>query len=173
MSEPNRLFKFNLPFHMNHHVLRSQSMYVSGVLYALGLWLMIDASIFSKTLNASIVHVTFVDWIPFICSTLGMIVINSLDKVQLISASSNGFDSGAVSLQWQARIVLFIGFSLIAIGLNGSFLILVLKFIIKGFTSNPTIKMGIENVLSNICVMASCTLLWIVSTLEDDNSLSL
>lgn len=174
MSESNRLFKFSLPFHVNQHVLRSQTMYVSGVLYSLGFWLMIDASIFSKTLNASVVHVTFVDWIPFICSTLGMIVINSLDKVQLISASSSGFESGgAISLQWQARIVLFIGFSLIAVGFNGSFLILVLKFLMKGYTYNPTIRMGTENVGANVCVMISCTILWIVSTLEDDNSLSL
>lgn len=173
MSETNRLFKFSLPFHVNHHVLRSQTMYVSGMLYALGLWLMIDASIFSRTLNASVVHVTFVDWIPFICSTLGMVVVNSLDKVQLVSASTGGFDTGAISLQWQARIVLFIGFSLLAVGFNGSFLILVLKFLIKGYTENPTIRMGTENVGANVSVMLSCTILWIVSTLEEDNSLSL
>lgn len=158
---------------MNHHSLRSVTMYVSGVLYSMGLWLMIDASIFSKTINASIVHVGFVDWVPFICSTLGMIVVNSLDKVQLVNANGGGFDSGISPLQWQARIVLFIGFSLLAIGFSGSILILVLKYVIKGFTEYPTIKMGTENVGANVSVMASCTILWIVSTMQEDNSLAL
>lgn len=172
MSETNRLFKFSLPFHMNYHSLRSVTMYVSGALYSLGLWQMIDASIFSKTINASVIHVTFIDWIPFICSTFGMIVVNSLDKVQLVNAG--GFDGGSVSnIQWQARIVLFIGFSLLAVGFSGSILVLVLKFLIKGFNENPTVRMGTENVGANISVMISCTLLWIVSTMEEDNSLSL
>lgn len=135
---------------------------------------MIDASIFSKTINASVIHISFIDWIPFICSTLGMMVVNSLDKVQLMNASNNGgFDSSANALQWQARIVLFIGFSLLAIGFSGSILVLVLKFIIHGYTQNPTIRMGLENVGANACVMASCTILWIVSTIEEDNSLAL
>lgn len=171
MTENSRLFKFSLPFHMDYHVLQSSTMYVSGILYALGLWLMIDASIFSKTLNASTVHVSFVDWIPFICSTLGMTIVNSLDKVQLINAT--GFNDSHSQLQWQARIVLFIGFSLLAVGFSGSILVLVLKFIIKGFTESPTIKMGTENVGANIAVMASCTIMWIVSTLEEDTSLTL
>jgi hypothetical protein len=158
---------------MNHHSLRSATMYISGVLYSMGLWQMIDASIFSKTINGSIIHISLIDWIPFICSTLGMVVVNSLDKVQLISASNSGFDSGLNSLQWQARIVLFIGFSLLAVGFSGSILVLVLKFIIPGYTESPTIRMGTENVGANICVMASCTILWIVSTLEEDNSLAL
>jgi TRAP-type mannitol/chloroaromatic compound transport system permease small subunit len=148
-------------------------MYISGVLYALGLWQMIDASIFSKTINASLVHVSVVDWIPFVCSTLGMIVVNSLDKVQLVNVGGGGFDSSGSQLQWQARVVLFIGFSLLAVGFSGSILVLVLKFLIKGFTDFPTVKMGTENVGANFCVMISCTILWVVSTMEEDNSLAL
>lgn len=176
MSEGGRLFKFSLPFHVNQHSLKSITMYISGILYSLGLWLMIDASLFSKTINASVVHVTFVDWIPFICSTFGMIVVNSLDKVQLINSNNgmgSGFGSNLSQLQWQARIVLFIGFSLLAVGFNGSVLVLVLKFLIKGFTDFPTVKMGTENVGANFCVMLSCVILWIVSTIEEDNSLAL
>lgn len=156
---------------MNQNTLQSATMYISGVLYSMGLWLMIDASIFSKTLNASTVHISIIDWIPFICSTFGMIIVNSLDKVQLINANGGGFDGS--HLQWQARIVLFVGFSLLAVGFSGSILVLVLKFVVKGFTEHPTIKMGTENVGANICVMLSCTILWIVSTLEEDNSLTL
>lgn len=174
MSDSNRLFKFSLPFHMNHYTLRSATMYASGVLYSLGLWQMIDASIFSKKSNASIVHVSFIDWIPFICSTLGMIVVNSLDKVQLIGNNNSGFnDNSITTIQWQARIVLFIGFSLLAVGFSGSILVLILKFLIPGYTNDPTIRMGTENVGANVAVMASCILLWIVSTIEEDNTLTL
>lgn len=158
---------------MNHHSLRSTTMYASGVLYSLGLWQMIDASIFSKTINASTVHISLLDWVPFICSTFGMIVVNSLDKVQLINGNGGGFDSGLNSIQWQARVVLFVGFSLLALGFSGSILVLILKFVVKGYTEGPTINMGTENVFANLCVLASCTILWIVSTIEEDNSLSL
>ena len=62
------------------------------------------------------VHVSFVDWIPGICSLLGFIVINLIDKDRIRGNDSFG-DSGAV---WRARLLLFIGFALMAGGLAGS-----------------------------------------------------
>ena len=62
------------------------------------------------------VHVTFLDWIPGICSLLGMLIINSIDKDRVRGEDGFG-DSGAV---WRARLVLFIGFALMAGGLAGS-----------------------------------------------------
>ncbi|GMM30830.1 Vps68 protein [Martiniozyma asiatica (nom. inval.)] len=170
MSE-QRLFRFTLPFHVSPQLSKDLSMYLAGAFFSLGLWLLVDASLYSKTVNASLAHVTFIDWIPFICSTLGTIVVNSLDKVQLINEDS--FDYGGSSLQRQARVVLFIGFALLAGGMSGSVLILVMKFIVKGFTEMPTVGMGLENVASNACVMASCCLIWLMSNIEDDNSLML
>ncbi|VEU21527.1 DEKNAAC102699 [Brettanomyces naardenensis] len=167
-SEGEHLFRFPIIKLPNSRTVRSVMVYIAGALYAIGFWLVVDASVYSKTVNASVVHVTFVDWIPFICSTLGMMVINSIDKGQLFN--SEGFGSG---LQWQARLVLFVGFSLLAVGIAGGFLVLILKFLIKGFNSMPTLGMGLENVGANFCVMLSCILLWIIQNIEEDQTLSL
>jgi TRAP-type mannitol/chloroaromatic compound transport system permease small subunit len=63
------------------------------------------------------VHIKFVDWIPGICSALGMLVINSIEKSRL-QADSFSYSGGGVA--WKARFVLFLGFALLAGGLAGS-----------------------------------------------------
>lgn len=79
---------------------------------------MIDAASFSKSArNGSDIHVRFVDWIPGICSVLGMMVINSIDKSRL---SGDSYDFGGDSLAWKTRFILFLGFALLAGGLAGS-----------------------------------------------------
>ena len=95
------------------------------------------------------VHVTFIDWIPGICSALGMLVINSIDKSRL-SADSFSYSSNGVA--WKARLVLFLGFALLAGGLAGSVVVLVMKYIVPGYVW-PTIWMGIGNVVANALVM--------------------
>ena len=62
------------------------------------------------------VHVSFVDWVPGICSLLGMIVVNLIDKDRVRGEEGLG-DAAAV---WRSRLVLFIGFALMAGGLAGS-----------------------------------------------------
>ena len=62
------------------------------------------------------VHVTFLDWLPGICSLLGMVVVNLIDKDRVQGNEDFG-DSRAV---WRARLFLFIGFALMAGGLAGS-----------------------------------------------------
>ena len=59
----------------------------------------------------------FVDWIPGICSALGMLVINSIEKSRLHADSFSYSGSGVA---WKARFVLFLGFALLAGGLAGS-----------------------------------------------------
>lgn len=61
-------------------------------------------------------HVAFVDWVPGICSLLGMLIINLIDKDRVRGEEGFG-DAGAV---WRARLILFIGFALMAGGLAGS-----------------------------------------------------
>ncbi|CDK29809.1 unnamed protein product [Kuraishia capsulata CBS 1993] len=165
-----RLFKFSAFKLPNSATVRAVGVYLSGALYAIGFWVMVDAAIYSKSVNASVVHVTFIDWIPAICSSFGMLIVNSIEKSRLLS-SEGGF--GSSSTTWQARLVLFLGFSLLAIGISGSFLVLILKFLVKNFTSFPTVGMGVSNVVSNACIMLSCITLWIVQNLEDDYSYSL
>jgi uncharacterized protein UPF0220 len=62
------------------------------------------------------VHVTFADWVPGLCSLLGILVVNLIDKDRI--RGEEGFsDSSAV---WRARLFLFVGFALMAGGLAGS-----------------------------------------------------
>ena len=62
------------------------------------------------------VHVSFVDWVPGISSLLGMLIINLIDKDRVRGDEGFG-DARAV---WRARLILFIGFALMAGGLAGS-----------------------------------------------------
>ena len=62
-------------------------------------------------------HVAFVDWVPGLCSLLGMLVINVIDKDRVRGEDVGYGDAGAV---WRARAVLFVGFALMAGGLAGS-----------------------------------------------------
>lgn len=79
---------------------------------------MVDAAAFSGSRrNGSNVHVKFVDWIPGICSALGMLVINSIEKSRL---SADSFSYSGSGVAWKARFVLFLGFALLAGGLAGS-----------------------------------------------------
>ena len=62
-------------------------------------------------------HINFVDWIPGICSALGMLVINSIEKSRL---SADSYSYSGTGVAWKARLVLFLGFALMAGGLAGS-----------------------------------------------------
>jgi hypothetical protein len=92
--------------------------------FALANWTFLDATILSAHAHTPYdepqipppVHVTFLDWIPGICSLLGMLVINMIDKDRVRGEEGLG-DSSAV---WRARLFLFIGFALMAGGLAGS-----------------------------------------------------
>lgn len=59
----------------------------------------------------------FVDWIPGICSALGMLVINLIEKSRL---SADSYSYSGTGVAWKARLVLFLGFALMAGGLAGS-----------------------------------------------------
>jgi hypothetical protein len=61
------------------------------------------------------VHVQFVDWVPGICSLLGMLIINLIDKDRI-----RGDDYGDSTAVWRARLFLFIGSAFMAGGLAGS-----------------------------------------------------
>jgi uncharacterized protein UPF0220 len=62
------------------------------------------------------VYVTFVGWIPGICSLLGYLIINLIDKDRV--RGDEGFGDSRVV--WRARLFLFIGFAFMAGGLAGS-----------------------------------------------------
>ena len=170
--EQRNVFRFSSLQLPKSQKLRTFGVYASGALYAIGFWLIIDAAIFSKTVNASVVHVTFVDWIPFICLSLGMLRVNLIEKSNLLSDNNTSFLGSDSSTAWQARVVLFFGFSLLAGGLAGSFMVFIIKFLLKHYTF-PTLGMGVSNIVCNCSIMLSCIILWLSQNIEDEYSYSL
>ncbi len=61
-------------------------------------------------------HVTFLDWIPGMFSIIGLITVNLINKERLTGEGGFGGDN----LVWRARLVLFLGFAMMAGGLAGS-----------------------------------------------------
>jgi hypothetical protein len=118
--------------------------------FSIGFFSFIDAAAYSKSAkNGSDYHVNFVDWIPGICSSLGMLVINSIDKGRL---AADSFSYSGNGVAWKARLVLFLGFALMAGGLAGSVTVLVLKYVVPGAVF-PTLWFGVANVVANGLIM--------------------
>ncbi|KAF8932581.1 hypothetical protein BGZ58_006917 [Dissophora ornata] len=109
---------------------RDAGFYIAGALFALGWWFLIDAAVYSKNWNYDNgdkhVSIEFVDWVPGICSTVGMIIIECIDKASLREDSS--FYGDGVSVVWRARFFLFIGFAFMAGGLAGSVRCVVVRY---------------------------------------------
>ncbi|KAN0136712.1 hypothetical protein V8E53_005482, partial [Lactarius tabidus] len=71
---------------------------------SLGIWTSIDAVILSAHAHAPLnepnypppVHVTFADWVPGLCSLLGILVINLIDKDS--AHGGDGFGDSRASL---------------------------------------------------------------------------
>ncbi|CRG88832.1 UPF0220 protein [Talaromyces islandicus] len=170
MESESRLWRFSKPEWLNNSAIRTAGVYTSGALFSLGFFFLIDAAAFSmSSKNGSKVHVKFVDWIPGICSALGMLVINSIEKARL-SADSFSYSGGGVA--WKARFVLFLGFALLAGGLAGSVTVLVLKYVMHNYPLQTT-YFGIANVIANSLVMLSTVVLWVSQNLEDDYTYNL
>jgi len=78
-----------------------------------------------------------------------MLVINSIDKSRL---GADSFSYSGNGVAWKARLVLFLGFALLAGGLAGSVTVAVLKYVVKE-VGWPTMWFGVGNVVGNGCVM--------------------
>jgi len=169
-SSSHRLFRFSKPGWMNNTTVRTAGVYTSGALFSLGFFFLVDAAAYSHSShNGSTVHVKFVDWIPGICSALGMLVINSIEKARL---QADNFSYSGTGVAWKARFVLFLGFALLAGGLAGSVTVLVLKYVVKDYPLH-TLYFGIANVVANSLVMLSSAVLWVSQNLEEDYTYTL
>ncbi|OJA13553.1 hypothetical protein AZE42_08222 [Rhizopogon vesiculosus] len=163
-------FNFNLGKHR-----RTIGIYLAGALFALANWTFLDAAILSAHAHAPPgdveipppVHVAFVDWVPGICSLLGMLIINLIDKDRI-----RGDDYGDSSAVWRARLFLFIGFAFMAGGLAGSVSLLVLKYIMKDYAEQYTYY-GYANVSQNVALMLSAVVLWIAQNAQTEYDYSL
>jgi len=170
MSTEERLWKFKRPEWLNSAAVRSAGVYTAGGLFSLAFYILLDAAVFSKSpLNGSDVHIQFIDWLPFIFSALGMVIINSIEKTRL---SADSFSYSGSGVAWKARVVLFLGFAFLAGGLAGGVCVFVLKFVVPR-TVWPTLYMGVSNVVCNALVMLSTVVLWISQNMEDEYSYNL
>jgi hypothetical protein len=98
-----------------------------------------------------------------------MLVINSIDKSRL---SADSFSYSGNGVAWKAKLVLFLGFALLAGGLAGSATVLGLKFMVKNYVF-PTLWMGVGNVVANGLVMLSAVVLWVAQNMEDEYTYNL
>ncbi|CAG8644059.1 1976_t:CDS:2, partial [Paraglomus occultum] len=96
---------------------RDIGVYFSGVLFAVGWWFFIDAVVYAATMEDPPVTIKLEDWISGIFSTLGMIIVNSIDKSRL---TADDFTYSGSGIAWKARLFLFVGFACMAGGLAGS-----------------------------------------------------
>lgn len=105
-----------------------------------------------SALNGSDIHITFIDWLPLIFSTLGMLIINSIEKSRL---SADSFSYSGSGVAWKARVVLFLGFAFLAGGLAGGITVLVLKYIVHPKDTLPmqVLWLGLANLIANGLVM--------------------
>lgn len=162
----DQLFRFRLPSLPSSQAIRTAGVYVAGALFSLGFFFFIDSAVYSKVNNPGDVHVKFVDWIPGICSALGMLVINSIEKSRL---NADSFSYSGNNVAWKARLVLFLGFALMAGGLAGSVTVLIIKYIVPQYEFS-TLYFGIANVIANGMIMLSSIVLWVSQNMEDDYS---
>lgn len=155
---------------MNSAYVRSAGVYTAGGLFSLAFYTLLDASVYSHSgLNGSGIHITFIDWLPLIFSSLGMLIINSIEKSRL---SADSFSYSGSGVAWKARVVLFLGFALLAGGLAGGITVLVLKYVVGPEEAFPfkTLWMGLANLVGNGLVMLSSVVLWISQNMEDEYS---
>lgn len=168
--EEERLWKFRKPEWLNSVWARNAGVYAAGGLFSAAFYTLLDSAVWSKSpANASSVHITFVDWLPFIFSTLGMLIINSVEKARLASDSFSYSGSGVA---WKARVVLFLGFAALAGGMAGGVTVFVLRFVVPG-VAWPAMNMGVENVVANALVGFSTVVLWVSQNIEDEYAYNL
>ncbi|KAI9313207.1 hypothetical protein BX666DRAFT_748845 [Dichotomocladium elegans] len=164
-EEPRSIFIIPNPLRFLSHKARQIGVYASGVLFAIAWWVFIDALVNSAKNRDDITHMGFEDWVSGILSTLGMIVINLIDKSRL---HGEEYAYAGSSLVWKARLFLFLGFALIAGGFAGSFCVLIVKYIVYLESSKPEIFYGAAGVVQCGLIMISTIVLWIAQNTQEE-----
>ncbi|SGY79555.1 BQ5605_C008g05162 [Microbotryum silenes-dioicae] len=201
--DPRRVCLISMPKMALGPRKREYLVYFSGALFALGWWCFLGAAILSShatplpdsgSYDPVPVHVSFADWTPGICSTLGMIIINLINKEHLLNDEGEwegGLLGGGVA--WRARLFLFVGFALMAGGLAGSVTVLVIKYVIPPYPGNFGVEWGAANVVQSstscvllpsmglsrahplcrllsfaVCIMFSAVVLWTAQNADND-----
>lgn len=121
------------------------------------------------------VHVSFADWVPGLLATLGMIVVNLIDKSHLVEDEFSGptlGGGGSDPVAWRARLWLFVGFALLAGGLSGSVTVLVVKYLIHAARAGYEYY-GLANVGQSLGIMVATIILWSTQSVTTDYEYSL
>ncbi|GAA6023078.1 hypothetical protein JCM10207_007712 [Rhodosporidiobolus poonsookiae] len=178
-GDPRRVCLIQLPKISLGPKKREFLVYFAGALFAFGWWAFLDASISSahakpisdpdSPYDPVPVHVTFADWAPGLCATLGMIIVNLIDKARLMGEDDSwggGWSGGGVA--WRARLFLFVGFALMAGGLAGSVTVLIVKYIVKHYPENFGVNWGVAGVIQSLSIMFSAVILWIAQAANSE-----
>ncbi|ORZ01621.1 hypothetical protein BCR43DRAFT_487227 [Syncephalastrum racemosum] len=165
-EEPRSIFILPNPFRVLSRKGRQIGVYSAGALFALGWWVFIDALVLSAASSEDAkAHMRFEDWVSGILSTLGMIVINLIDKSRL---HGDAYEYSGSSLVWKARLFLFLGFALIAGGFAGSFCVLIIKYIVYFGSAQPYTYYGAAGVVQSGMIMISTVMLWIAQNSQEE-----
>ena len=194
LGETRRVCRIRLPktplnMQANRHAM---GVCLAGALFAGGWWLFFDACIRSGRLNIPTpaplpspvpqprpgepipqpkhgVFIKFDDWVPGLCATIGLSIVNLVDKRHLMYEDGTG-QIGAWQddpVMWRTRTWLFIGFAFLAGGIAGSLAIVIIKYMMNpdavGF-----VEFGVAGVLQNLAIMACAMILWFSQHVESD-----
>ncbi|KAF8331290.1 uncharacterized protein EI90DRAFT_3057413 [Cantharellus anzutake] len=166
----------NFPFDIPQIRIKNKgaaAVYTAGAIFAIANWFFLDAAILSAHTKPPrdapydlVIHVSFVDWIPGICSIIGLLIVNLVNKANL-RGEETSFSGSETNLVWRARLFLFMGFAFLAGGLAGSVTVLVLKYILSYYPEYQ--YFGIANVVQNAGIMLSGVVLWWSALLGGDD----
>ncbi|CAG8570179.1 24415_t:CDS:2 [Cetraspora pellucida] len=132
---------------------RGIALYVAGILFGIGWWGFICALIYPAIDNHKdniFSAISFEDYICGILSTIGMIIASSVDR----SILNDGVYLHSTKVLWKARLLLFLGFTLLACGLCGSVAVFVFKYTLDGMKVDR-FYFGIAIIAQNACIMIS------------------
>ena len=163
---------------------RALGVYSAGALFAAGWWFFFDACIRSSLerrapsnpdeppLMPPEMAMHAGDWFPGVCTTLGLLIVNLVDKQHLLDEGGGLGGAAAGSwgndpVLWRTRLWLFIGFAFLAGGMAGSVALLVIKYMLPPHAAGYE-EFGVANVIQNMGIMVSAVLLWISQRVESD-----
>ncbi|CAG8490773.1 14031_t:CDS:2 [Acaulospora colombiana] len=138
---------------------RDVAIYLSGVLFAIGWWTFVDAVVYAiirgNTLSDTI---NVIDWISGIITTIGMLIVGSIDKTLI----TDEFAIYSISneIRWKARLLLFLGFTLLVGGTFCSMSVFILKYMLRDVEMEK-LYFGVAVLVQNVCVMMSSFVLLI------------
>lgn len=167
----------NLPLMLRTN-RRALGVYTAGALFAAGWWIFLDAAVRSHQLHRPPppdvpfhppgVAIKADDWIAGLSTTLGLVIVNLVNKQYLFE--DGALQSGSWNedpVLWRTRMWLFLGFAFLAGGMAGSMAMLIIKYLANTLAEGH-VDLGVASVLQNVLLMACAVLLWFSQRVESD-----